>query len=156
MPWSVVLASAVLGLLLTWITLADLATLEIPDTASFALVVTGVAAAAWLGLDLSWHVIGALVWASGFALIAVVYRMRSGADGLGLGDAKLMAGAGMWLGLTAPATVTLLASCGGIAVYLLKRFTIGPQALTEPIAFGPFLCLSIWVVWIFGPLGSVL
>jgi len=73
-----------------------------------------------------------------------------GQPALGLGDAKLAAMAGAWLGLGG-LTVSL-----GIAVFSgalfggLARIT-GRLKPREPFPFGPFIALGIWLVWLMGP-----
>ena len=75
-----------------------------------------------------------------------------GRDGLGGGDAKLLAAGGAWVGISGLPTVlfagagTALIAAGILilAVYRLRRDTALP--------FGPFLALGIWFVWFFGPL----
>src|SRR3546814_16185239 len=59
------------------------------------------------------HLVVALL---GFALLAGLgffYRRWRGRDGLGLGDAKLAAAGGAWLGWAALPSILLLASLGG-------------------------------------------
>lgn len=144
-----------LGLLLIWVSVHDLQTMEIPDIASILLVVTGLGVIWATGGALGLRIAGAVVWSTFFAAVAVGYRRFRGFDGLGLGDAKLMAGAGAWLGVAGPITVVLGASVSGI-IYLLVQRSLGGVSHRDlaqsPIAFGPYLCFFIWVVWLFGPI----
>jgi leader peptidase (prepilin peptidase)/N-methyltransferase len=88
-----------------------------------------------------------LLWA-----VAWVYRRLRGRDGLGLGDAKLLAAAGAWVGagglpsVLAGAAIAALAAAGGmmLAGRRLDRHTALP--------FGPFLAAATWLVWLFGPI----
>ena len=85
------------------------------------------------------------------ALIASVYRRVRGREGLGLGDAKLLAAAGAWLGWQALPSVVLIAAACGLALALATALGGGKLGWTSRIAFGPHLALAFWLVWLFGP-----
>ncbi len=92
------------------------------------------------------HAIGAI---AGYAVLAGVgwlYRRLRGREGLGLGDAKLLAVAGAWLGWAALPTVVVLACAGGLALAAVRLLSRGRTGLAEPIAFGLPLCGAIWIV----------
>nr|WP_282957627.1 A24 family peptidase [Silicimonas algicola] len=83
--------------------------------------------------------------ATGFALFAILgaaYHRRFGVEGLGGGDAKLLAAAGAWLGWQPLPFVVLIASAGTLAVVLLSR------SKRRDIAFGPGLALAFALVWL--------
>lgn len=151
----VTIASAVLMGLLIWVSIWDFRSFTIPDSANLILVVSGLAAT-WLlhPQDLWVHGLAVITWFALFWAVGRIFRKLRGYDGLGLGDAKLMAGAGAWLGMFAPVSVVLMGSISAIAfivvVGVIKRKTIR-DTQHSAIAFGPFLCLSIWSVWLFGP-----
>ncbi len=73
-----------------------------------------------------------------------------GREGLGRGDAKLLAAGGAWLGWEALPWVVLLAAVLGLALALLQRAR--GMALTRETAlpFGPSLALAIWIVRLHG------
>ena len=86
-----------------------------------------------------------------FVLIAWLYHKIRGRDGLGLGDAKLFAAAGAFVGWQGLPLVLLVASGGGVVAILLLRLrgrVIGP---TDIIPFGPFLGFGFWLVWLYAP-----
>ncbi len=142
------------GLVATLIVLADIdrRTMLLPDILTFPLLVAGLAVTAWLAPARFFdHAIGA---AAGYAMLAFVgwlyFRFR-GRDGLGLGDAKLLAAAGAWLGWQALASVVML---GAIAALVCVAFlaVIGRSiGRHQALPFGPFLCLGIWLSWLYGP-----
>ena len=74
-----------------------------------------------------------------------------GQPALGLGDAKLAALGGAWLGpggIAAAMAIAITAGAvGGGGARLSGR--LGPR---EPFPFGPFIALGIWLVWLTGPL----
>ena len=89
--------------------------------------------------------LGALLGYVVFWLIGFAYFQLRGVDGLGQGDAKLLAAAGAWLGPTALPWVVLLAATGALVWALAKG-----RELTMPLAFGPWLASSFWALWIAG------
>ena len=71
-------------------------------------------------------------------------------DGIGLGDVKLMSAGAAWLGLVPSLSVLFIACCGGILAIGVAIWRSGDQS-RRGIAFGPFIALAIWVVWLYGP-----
>ena len=137
-----VFATLALTVLLVAIAKADLRTLRIPDPLNAALILTGLGLAA-MGPRLADHGIGAAVGYALFWGIGETYFRRTGREGLGLGDAKLFAGAGAWLGWQALPFVLLIAALGGLAAALLQRRRGG----AAEVAFGPWLAAGLWVLW---------
>lgn len=134
-----------LALTLAAISLIDLRSFRIPDMLSLPLIAAGVGVVpATTGAGLHNLVIGATVGFAAFWAIGAWYHRRTGIDGLGLGDAKLFAAAGAWLGWQALPMVLLIAAAGGIVQALLR----GKAARHTAIAFGPWLALGFWMIWI--------
>ena len=107
-----------------------------------------------LGLAHGWMetIAGGITGTALFWLLSLYYRLRTGRDGLGFGDVKLMAVLGSLCGLTylpmivLIAGVTALASFGFLAI---KRGGVsGISGIMMP--FGPFLCLAGWVSLVYG------
>jgi prepilin signal peptidase PulO-like enzyme (type II secretory pathway) len=48
--------------------------------------------------------------------------------------------------------VLLIAAAAGLLGELGKRLGGRPLALDAPLAFGPYLALGFWLVWLYGPL----
>lgn len=84
-------------------------------------------------------------------LFNAAYRLISGTDALGQGDAKLLAVLGLWLGIYALADVWLIA-CALLLVYTaVKRCQCKKEfGLKSSVPFGPFLVLAANVVFIYG------
>jgi leader peptidase (prepilin peptidase) / N-methyltransferase len=138
-------ATAVLTLLLVAIAVIDHKTLRIPDTLSLPLLACGF----WAGPVIyatPWydHAVGAVAGYGVFAAIGGWYFRRNGTEGLGLGDAKVFAAAGAWLGWQALPVVLLIAAAGG----LVSAVAQGQHNARAGLAFGPWLALAIWVVWV--------
>ena len=74
-----------------------------------------------------------------------------GQPALGLGDAKLAALGGAWLGPGGIAAAMAIAIAAGAVVGGTARLSgrLGPR---EPFPFGPFIALGIWLVWLTGPM----
>lgn len=140
-----------LTLTLLAISAIDLKTLRIPDALSLPLIGSGLALAFTVPEVLAAdYLIGA---AGAFALFASLgesyFRLR-GVDGLGLGDAKLFAAAGAWLGWQNLPVVLLIATMGGLVQALVMRTT----QRNKPLAFGPWIALGFWAVWMLGCWGT--
>jgi leader peptidase (prepilin peptidase)/N-methyltransferase len=147
------LASCLLGWGLLALALIDRRHFLLPDALTLPLLATGLGATALLDPpSLPAHAIGAAGGYLAFAGIAALYRQVRRRDGLGLGDAKLLAAGGAWLGWSALPSVVLLAALLGILEVLAARLGGGaPLAATRPIAFGTWLAAAIWLVWLYGP-----
>jgi leader peptidase (prepilin peptidase)/N-methyltransferase len=101
--------------------------------------------------------LGGVLWSAGRAaavalpLLALMegYRRWRGRDGLGLGDIKLAAVAGAWLGWVMVFAVLELATLAAIAAYLVTAF-VRKQPLrgTAFLPFGAFLAPAIWLGWL--------
>ena len=137
-------AAVLLTALLAAIAVTEMRTQRIPDRLSQPLLAAGLAWAALAGEPFRSHLVGA---AAGYAVLAgfgwLHFRLR-GIEGLGLGDAKLFAAGGAWLGWQPLPLVLLVASLGGLA------YAIATGAAARRIAFGPWLALAIWLAWVFG------
>jgi leader peptidase (prepilin peptidase)/N-methyltransferase len=101
--------------------------------------------------DMLWHALGAACGYLGLRGVALLYRALRGRDGLGAGDAKLLAAAGSWLGLGALPLVLLLAALAGLVVAGIAAATGRMMQATTALPFGAFLAASIWLVWLYGP-----
>lgn len=136
-----------LALVLGWASLIDARRMILPDWLTLPLIP--------LGWALSWveeptlddRLIGSAAGFFALAGIAWIYKRVRGRDGLGLGDAKLVAGAGAWAGWQALPSVVLIGSASALLWVAARR----PDP-DQPFPFGPFLALAFWLVWRFGPL----
>jgi leader peptidase (prepilin peptidase)/N-methyltransferase len=140
----------VLGTTLIALACHDLAQFRLPDLLTLPLLLAGLAASLLLpAAEPAEHVIGALL---GFAVPAAIgwtYRLWRGRDGLGLGDAKLLAAGGAWLGWQALPTVLFVAAIAGIGWFAVLRL----RGITDDaIPFGVPIAGAIWLCWLMGPL----
>lgn len=148
MVLSVLISLLLAGVLLV-LSVIDIRTHRLPDVLTLPLIAIGLSLGFWAdpGLASAVRLVGAalgyfVLW----ALSRLFLRLR-GYHGLGLGDAKLLAAAGAWLGPFALAPLMLVASAsallsiGGLAL-AGRRFTS-----RTAIPFGPFLSLGFFALW---------
>jgi leader peptidase (prepilin peptidase)/N-methyltransferase len=133
-------------LTLGWI---DLRYWLLPDALTLPLVIVGLGvAAAFDAEQLFDRAMGAALGYSSLFAIAMFYRRLRGREGLGLGDAKLLAASGAWVGATALPMVILAAALSALTAagcLRLRGVRIGAQS---PLPFGPFLALATWALWL--------
>ena len=123
----------------------------LPDALTLPLVLAGLAAAVALDPDqLTDRTLGAALGYLSLVAIAVLYRWWRGRDGLGHGDAKLLAASGAWLGATALPQVILWAALAALVAALCLRLAGVRLGARSALPFGPFLALSTWVLWLSG------
>ena len=147
------LLSTLLAIFLASLSAIDLRDYRLPDALTLPLTALGLIATP-LVLQASpwWQAASAAV---GFALLAaaaVLYAKLRGEPGLGLGDAKLLAASGAWLGAEALPSVLLWACGSAIIGLLLRGWRSGSLSGKTRVPFGPFLAFGTWLVWLYGPL----
>lgn len=144
-----------LGCVLGWTLLAlawiDWRELRLPDALTLPLACLGLLATALQMPDqLGSSVVGVIAGYAALRLVDCGYRRLRGRDGLGQGDAKLLAAGGAWLGWEALPSVVLLAAVLGLALaLLLSRRGVGLRR-DMMLPFGPPLALAIWIAWLTG------
>jgi len=146
-------ASCLLGWPLLALAVIDFRHFLLPDFLTMPLLAAGLAIAALEPETLQDHVIGA---ASGFLFVVLVrqgYWLLRRREGIGLGDAKLLAAAGAWVAWQGLPSVVLIAAVAALAGALLRPHRGGSISLTDRVPFGAALCLGTWIVWLYGPVG---
>lgn len=142
-------------LILTWslivLSFIDFKHMILPDNITVSLL--------WLGLianifgtftTLQSAVIGAITGYLFLWIIAWLFRMIRGIEGMGYGDFKLLAVFGAWLGWQMLPLVICAASVMGLIVgiiYLLAK----KSSLKKPIPFGPYIAIAGWIAMLWGP-----
>ncbi len=137
-----------LGLVLSSLVIFDLRWFWLPDRLTFPLVIAGLVQAYAQG-QLEPSLIGLTVALALFLALRFGYRAARGVEGLGLGDVKLAAAMGAWLGASRFIDAIVLASGLGIfatvlALRLSRRHIDGKAQLP----FGVYLSAGFWVLWI--------
>jgi leader peptidase (prepilin peptidase) / N-methyltransferase len=144
-------ASCLLGWTLLTLGWIDVEHMVLPDVLTLPLLLAGLGVTLLLQpWSIADHALGAAVGYLAFHAIAVGYRAWRGRNGLGGGDAKLLAAGGAWLGWQALPWVVLEASLAGIAVAAIAWLLGRHVRRTTAVPFGPFIAISIWMVWLYG------
>ena len=142
-----VFALILLGVLarLAWI---DFKTYRLPNVLNFPLIFLGLVQSHILSQSLTASLIGAAIGYGLFVAIELGFKRLRKIDGLGRGDAKLLAAGGAWCGWAGLPFIVLIASGGGlIYALLMSKGNDAPQKDTL-IPFGPFLAAGIAMVWL--------
>lgn len=146
------LPGAVLSFGLAWAAMVDIDRFILPDVITLGLVVVGLGAVLSDGeLALQSRVIGAGVGYGSLALLAASYQRLRGRSGLGMGDAKLLAAGGAWLGWTALPAILLVASLSCLAFVGAKALVRGGKMPSGAIPFGPYLAGAMWLLFLLLP-----
>jgi leader peptidase (prepilin peptidase)/N-methyltransferase len=142
--WPLALAAVVLTGICLAVSVIDLRVRRIPNVLVAALAVWAVVQGRILGEpDLAVALMGGLVGGGIFALLFILGR-----GAMGAGDVKFVAAAGLLLGYP----LILGAILGGIflgglaALVLLVTRRAGRK---DAIAYGPYLALGAWAVWVY-------
>jgi leader peptidase (prepilin peptidase)/N-methyltransferase len=157
-PWLLIAAGWLLASWLLPLVLIDCDLLWLPEPLCrwgllLGLLVTGLlgasqseAVARGLLLD---HLLAAALGLLGFEALSALAERLMGRPALGLGDAKLAALLGAWLGLVGLGLTVWLAVLGGAVLGAAARLggLLGPR---QPFPFGPFLAFAGLAVWLAG------
>ena len=121
--------------------------MRLPDALTLPLILAGLFGTWWLEPDRATeHALAAALGWLAFRLVAMGYRRLRGRDGLGEGDAKLLAALGAWTGLDGLPGVVLGAALVGLAAVLVLRLRGWSIGAGTAIPFGPCLALAGWAV----------
>ncbi len=135
-------------LALAWI---DAGHFLLPDVLTLPLLLAGLAACGWLEpWALRDHALGAALGYGLLRAVALGYRALRGREGMGAGDAKLLAACGAWLGWAALPDLLLLAALGGLGAAAAMRLRGRAVERTTALPFGPFLAAACWTVRLLG------
>jgi leader peptidase (prepilin peptidase)/N-methyltransferase len=136
---------AALGWALLTAAWIDARSLILPDRITLPLILAGLAVTWWLDPDgLTDHAAAAALGYCGFTLLNTAYRAMRGQDGLGQGDAKLLAAAGAWLGAGLLGDEVLAAGLIGLAMAGVARLC--GRGMAGKMPFGPALALACFVL----------
>jgi leader peptidase (prepilin peptidase)/N-methyltransferase len=140
-------ATAGLGWILLALGWIDAEHRRLPDALTLPLIPAGLAVTLVLEPDaLLDHAVAAVAGYAAFMALAATYRWWRGQDGLGEGDAKLLAAGGAWLGLEALPWTVCGAALIGLAMAALLRLRGKRMGRHTALPFGPPLAAAIWFV----------
>lgn len=137
------LIGILLASILIIVAMIDVDTMEIYDRFQIMILTLAFGMLMITPLPLMDHLIGFFIISIPFYLIAYL------TGGIGGGDIKLIAVAGLLLGFKATLVAFFIASIlgGSVAVYLLVTKQKERKSL---IAFGPYLCVGIYFAYLYG------
>lgn len=122
----------------------------LPDTITFSLL--------WLGLIVSTQhiltdptnaIFGAIAGYLFLWVIAKLYLLIRKKEGMGLGDCKMLAMIGAWIGTTALLNVLLISALLALLVSLILLFS-KKMDMNKRIPFGPFIAIAGWFTVFYG------
>jgi leader peptidase (prepilin peptidase)/N-methyltransferase len=146
-------ASCILGWTLLALAVTDWRYFLLPDPLVLLLLISGLAVSALITPStFAGHLVGVAAGFISLAALAFVYRAIRGRDGLGLGDAKLLAALGAWLSFEGLPTAVLTAAMLGLAYAAACALIRARFSSSDRLPFGSFLALGGWLTWLYGPL----
>lgn len=152
-PAAIAWWSCLLGWTLLALSAIDLRCWRLPNVLTYplggaGLVFAGVVVPERLG-D---HALGWVIGLAGIIVLNLVWRGLRGRDGLGWGDAKLLAAGGAWVGWAGLGGILFIAAVAALLAVLAFRLRGGAVAADTALPFGPALALGIWFSFLHGPL----
>ncbi len=131
---------------LAWI---DAKTFRLPNLLTLPLMAIGfLFAYLFSSPSLVASIIGAVIGYAGFVFLEYLFRRIYKKDGLGRGDAKLLAVGGAWCGSLGLPYIILIASLCGLVFTQMPSQKKKAKNGSFNIPFGPFLSLGIAVIWL--------
>lgn len=146
--------SVALTLSMLVITITDSRRMLVPDALSLPMIPLGLVAAPvclpgpWLDV-FAYHASAAVVGAAALLALRWLYLRARGVIGLGLGDVKLVAVAGAWLGLEILPMTLLFASCAALIATLMRSWSVTAErpGRRTVVPFGSFIAPAIAIAW---------
>ena len=131
--------------LLARLSYVDWKTYRLPNLMTKPLIILGLIYNFNLSLDVYPYLLGAILGYAIFWIVETAYRLIRKREGLGRGDAKLLAVGGAWCGALALPFIILIGSSAGL-IYILSKPKSERAAIKLP--FGPFLAAGIAITFL--------
>ena len=87
-----------------------------------------------------------LIGMASVSLVFLLLHIATGGNGLGMGDVKLVAGAGLLIGWQSMILAVLIGSLSGAIIHSIRM----KHGADRKLAFGPYLAAGIWFAALFG------
>ena len=140
--WLTVALYCLLWSMLMVLSVIDWRTFTIPNGINLVIFLLGVVR---LVTDLgNWSLY--LIGMVSVALVFFLLHLATGGQGLGMGDVKLVAGAGLLLGWPKMLLAVLVGSLGGALIHMARM----KRGADRKLAFGPYLAAGIWLAALVG------
>ena len=143
-----------LALAMLAISVVDGQSFIIPDPLNAAGLALGLASSAVLGQGdlvaaMAGSVLRAAVLALSFFALRLIYARLRGRQGIGLGDVKLAAVAGIWLDWSVMPIAVEIAALSALSIYALRRYVLRhPVRSSSRMPFGLYFAPAIWIGWL--------
>lgn len=143
-----------LFLLLFSLSVCDIRTRRLPDVLTLPLIGFGLLGTWFVDTGaVGLHLAGAIGGFGSFFALSFIYRQIRNQNGLGLGDAKLLAAVGAWLGPLYLAPVVFVGASLALVYVIAWRVAGTELNLTSIVPFGPFLSAAFFLFWCVTMLG---
>ena len=135
-----------LGWVLLFGALVDARTGLLPDVVTLGLIPVGLGVSFYLGgtVGLWAACLGAVIGFSALFLIATIYKHVRGREGIGMGDAKLLAAGGAWCGVMALPWIVAIGAGATLVYVAIRSFGGAKISGKTAIPFGPGLSLGVF------------
>lgn len=144
--------TVVLGWALLALAVMDARSLFLSDALTLPLIPAGLLVCLWLDPLGVWsNIAGALFGAAVFMAMSWAYFRLRAREGLGLGDVKLIAAAGAWVGVEGLGTVILWAVMVNAVMIASEMLRGQTMAATTQVPLGTGLAAGLWLTWLYGP-----
>lgn len=129
----------------------DLKTQLLPDVITLPLMWAGLLLSFWsIYIPLNIAVIGVMVGYLSLWLVATAFHVLFKKEGMGMGDAKLLAAIFAWVHIQYFSLVLIVACFVALLVTVIYRLFNGTQLRNNPLPFGPYLALGGLVAMLYG------
>ena len=120
----------------------------IPDSISLGGIIAGFAFSFWIGVGWKDSLFGILLGGGSLLAVALGYWLLTRREGMGMGDVKLLAAIGAFLGWRAVLFTVFAASLSGSVAGIVVMRMKGADGKFE-VPFGPFLALgaALYLFW---------
>jgi leader peptidase (prepilin peptidase)/N-methyltransferase len=136
--------------LLLILLVTDWQTMRLPDILTIPGAVLGlIFAFSNVRIDITNALLGVIVGAGGFLVVALLYRFTRGHEGMGMGDVKLMGMVGAFLGWQSTLLVVIIGSVIGLIAggIIIAR---SPDGAKTRLPYGTFLGIAAIIVLLWG------
>lgn len=146
---------AFFALFFIWVLVAltgiDIKVQLLPDVMTLSLMWSGIILAFYnIYIPLETAVMGAIGGYLVLWLTATIFKLVTKREGMGLGDAKLLAAIFAWVDIKYLPVVLLIACFAGIGVAIITRLLKGKKLFNQAIPFGPYLALGGFFAFLYG------